>query len=169
MGFMVKRVPPRLYPLLDPLTLAFDKMVNGDLSPWGLHPPSEGLLSAMATRHHGLTVDRGFVAAVKDGDIEIVPAVTGFSADQVLLQGREPIMPEVVICATGQRPVLDALVGDLGVLTGDGLPAAHGKKTHAGAPGLHFIGFRLPPGQLPDMSRDAKAIARCIRGSRDRA
>jgi hypothetical protein len=30
---------------------------------------------------------------------------------------------------------------------------------------MHFIGYRLPPGQLPDMSRDAQGIARRIKAT----
>jgi putative flavoprotein involved in K+ transport len=168
MGYMVKRLPPAVYPLLDPLTLLFDRAVNGDLSAHGLQRPPQGLLSAMASRAHGITVDRGFLAAVKAGDIEIVPAVEALDGPDVVLVDGRRIQPGVVIAATGQRPVLEPLVGELGVLSDAGHPLVHGARTLAGAPGLHFIGYRLPPGQLPDMARDARAIARRLRRQADR-
>jgi len=169
MGYLVKRLPTWSYPLLDPLTLIFDKAINGDLSAWGLQPPPEGLLSAMANRHHGITVDRGFVRAVKAAEITIVPAVVAFDGSEVLLADDSRVSPDVVISAIGQRPGLEPLLSDLGILTPDGLPIVHGASDATCAPGLHFIGYRLPPGQLPDMARDAKAVARRIRRAMDRA
>jgi putative flavoprotein involved in K+ transport len=169
MGYLVKRLPRRIYPLLDPLTLLFDRLVNGDLSAHGLQRPPEGLLSAMASRTHGLTVDRGFVAAVKAGEIEVVAAVDALDGDAVVLADGTRIQPDAVIAATGQRPALEPLAGDLGVLDAAGLPLAHGARCVPGAAGLHFIGYRLPPGQLPDLSRDARAIARRTRRALARA
>jgi putative flavoprotein involved in K+ transport len=162
LGYLVKRLPPRIYPLLDPGSLVFHKVLYGDLSSYGLGAPPEGMLTAMSTRNHGVTVDRGLVAAVKSGEIEIVPAVEGLEGGDVLLAGGGRLRPDAVIAATGQAPGLQGLVGHLGVLGRDGRPLVHGGRTARRAPDMYFLGYRLPPGQLPDMARDARAIARKI-------
>jgi putative flavoprotein involved in K+ transport len=80
----------------------------------------------------------------------------------VLLADRTRITPDAVIAATGQRPSLEPLVGDLAVLGPDGRPVVHGAECARRAPNMYFIGYRLIPGQLPDMTRDACKIARHI-------
>lgn len=162
LSYMVKRMPPSVVPLLDPATLVFHKVLYGDLSSYGLEVPPEPLLTAMTRRNHGVTTDRGFVAAVKRGELEILPAVEGFDGADVLLAGGERVQPDVVIAATGQRPALEKLIGHLGVLGEDGRPLSHGGRTLPSAPDVYFIGYRLPPGQMPDMARDARAIARRV-------
>ena len=62
-----------------------------------------------------------------------------------------------MIAATGYRHGLEELVGHLGVLDTSGAPVARGAETSLRAPGLHFIGFKLP--HLYEIARDARAIA----------
>jgi hypothetical protein len=65
-----------------------------------------------------------------------------------------------VILCTGQRTNLASTVGHLGVLGRHDWPLAHGADTVGGAPDLHFVGFRVPAGQLVDMGIDARSVAR---------
>lgn len=147
--------------LLDPVSLWLHRMLWGDLSRYGLPRPTEGLATSLASRGHGLTIDRGLIAAVRQGRIEVVPAVRRFHEASVELIDGTRVDPDAVIAATGQRPGLEGLVGHLpGVLSPLGLPSKHGAKALPHAPDLHFLGFRIPPGQLPDLSIDARAIAR---------
>ncbi|GAB3906930.1 hypothetical protein GCM10027612_79060 [Microbispora bryophytorum subsp. camponoti] len=140
----------------------------GDLTPYGLAPPTEGTLAGTARIGHAYgAIDRGLIPAVREGSIEIVPGVAGFDRKAVMLEGGAGIKPDVVIAATGQRPGIDGLVGHLGVLERPGgRPVVHGGRCAPHAPGLYFQGFRLPPGQLPDMALDAHAIAQAISGTR---
>jgi putative flavoprotein involved in K+ transport len=148
--------------LADALTLAVHRLTWGDLSAYGIQSPTEGLATAMAKRTHAGTIDAGLVSAARKGAIEVVPAVEGFDGPDVILRDRR-IRPDCVIAATGQRPALGPLVGHLGVLGEDGRPVVHGGECAESAPGLYFIGYRIPPGQLPDMRFDARAIARAVR------
>ncbi|HEX3785863.1 MAG TPA: NAD(P)/FAD-dependent oxidoreductase [Pseudonocardiaceae bacterium] len=144
------------------------RLIWGDLTRYGLPKPTEGALTGAARSGHTYgTIDRGLVAAVREGSIEVVRGVTGFDKKAVLLEGGTSVKPDVVIAATGQRPGMEGLLGHLGVLaqTG-GRPIAHGGQTAPGAPGLYFTGYRLPSGQLPDMATDAWAIARAVSGKR---
>jgi putative flavoprotein involved in K+ transport len=71
------------------------------------------------------------------------------------------------VAATGYRPGLEPILGPLGVLDDRGNPRCHGAEEAPEAPGLHVIGFSNPPtGNLREMARDARRIARRIRLAR---
>ena len=152
------RRPPRV--LADRMSIAIHKLIWGDLSHFGLPAPTEGMVSSLERRGHGSTVDRGLVGAIRSGRVTVLPAVTGMRGEQVLLANGTSVCPSTVIAATGQRTNLARLLGDLDVLNGDGRPRTHGGDRTPGAPGMYFLGYRLPAGQLLDMRFDAPAIAR---------
>jgi cation diffusion facilitator CzcD-associated flavoprotein CzcO len=147
---------------VDPASLLTHRLVFGDLSDIGLSSPRSGMATAQKQRGHGGTIDRGLVSAARAGAISIVPAVDGFDGPDVLLADGSRLAADVVIAATGQRTSLEPLVGHLGVLGPDTRPVVHGGRTAPGAPGLFFIGYRIPPGQLGDMRPDSRAIARRV-------
>jgi cation diffusion facilitator CzcD-associated flavoprotein CzcO len=119
--------------LLQPLPLALadrlgwmaQRLVFGDLRPYGLTRPPLGIKSTVVKRGMGPAIDDGFIEGVKRGRIEIVAAVKGFDREAVVLADSSRIEPDVVIAATGYRPGLDPLVGHLGVLDADGHPRVH--------------------------------------------
>jgi pyruvate/2-oxoglutarate dehydrogenase complex dihydrolipoamide dehydrogenase (E3) component len=153
--------------LVNQVSLLMHRMTWGDLTPYGLKPPTEGTLAGAARGGHTYgSIDRGLIPAVKEGTIEVVPGVTGFTKKTVTLEGGSSIKPEVVIAATGQRPGIESIVGHLGVLAKPGgRPIVHGGVTSPRAPGLYFQGFRVPSGQIPDMAVDARAIASAVSGA----
>ena len=70
------------------------------------------------------------------------------------------LTPDAVIAATGYSSGLGPLVGDLGVLTGRGLPVVHGAHEAPGSPGLWFTGFTNPiSGMLRELRIDAERIS----------
>ncbi|MGH3758458.1 flavin-containing monooxygenase [Actinophytocola sp.] len=152
--------------LVNRASLLMHRLQWGDLSEYGIAMPVEGTMAGTARIGHAYgAIDRGLIPAVREGAIEVVRGVTGFDRKSVLLEGDVSIKPEVVIAATGQRPDMEGLLGHLGVLNErGGRPKMFGADTLPHAPGLYFQGYRLPPGQLPDMSVDAWAIARGISG-----
>jgi putative flavoprotein involved in K+ transport len=153
------RRPPRA--LTDWVSISIHKAIWGDLSHYGLPAPTEGIVSSLENRGHGSTVDRGLVAAIREGRISIVPAVSSLQrGDGVVFANGASIKAPVIVAATGQRTNLRGLLGDFDVLNEDGRPLIHGDATAPQAPGLHFLGYRLPAGQLIDMRIDAPAIAR---------
>ncbi|MCM6777127.1 NAD(P)/FAD-dependent oxidoreductase [Nocardia sp. CDC159] len=154
-------------PLVDRASLLLHRLQWGDLTALGFAPPRHGIATALArTGHTAGTIDRGLVSAVSGGAIGIVSAVTAFARDMVVLADGTTIRPDAVIAATGQRPDLVGLVGHLGVLAEvGGRPLTHGGRPLGHAPGLYFLGYRVPSGQLPDLARDARAIARDVTGS----
>ena len=109
-------------------------------------------------------VDSGFVAAVKQGAIRVVPAVESFTATEVVLADGSRVRPDVVISATGYATGLRPLVGHLGVLDEDDEP-----KGRQPTPGLFFAGFTygliaLLPHVGPDARWIARAAATAVRG-----
>jgi putative flavoprotein involved in K+ transport len=105
-------------------------------------------------------LDHGFAAAVKAGEIPIVPAVEALAADGARLHGGAHAHADAIVAATGYRPALRGLVGHLGVLDDAGLPLRHGGDAHPDVPGLHFTGFRNPiTGALRELRFEAAAIA----------
>lgn len=137
------------------------KMDLGDLSEFGLPVPGEGLFARF--RREGKVpaiVDKEVIEAIRDGRIEIVPAVADLDSSGVQLADGARIEPDAVICATGFRPGLEPLVGHLDVLDAHGLPRSQGGE--AASPGLRFLGFTTRPGVIGYAAKQAKQAARAI-------
>jgi putative flavoprotein involved in K+ transport len=136
------------------------RLFVGDLAELGLPKPSDGVFRRHRRRSQLPILDHGFVAAVRDGRIPIVPAVEALGPDGVQVEGGDTLPVDAVIAATGYRPALEGLVGHLGVLGRDGLPRRHGGQVDPEVPGLHFAGFRNPiSGALRGIGGDAQDIA----------
>jgi len=136
----------------------------GDLRPYGMGRAPLGVATELRRRGLGPVLDRGFVAALKGGGIEIIAAVRELDGNRVILEGGAAIEPEVLIAATGYCPGLEPLVGHLEVLDERSRPLVRdGSREIATAPGLAFNGYWLPlPGQLPAMRRSSRRIAQRI-------
>ena len=133
----------------------------GDLSPYGLPVPEEGLMTRF--RRDGTVpsiVDKEVIEAVKEGTVEVVGAVESLDSAGVILAGGSRVEPDAIICATGFRRALEPLVGHLGVLDDRGWPAVAAPKP--AAPGLRFVGYTSRPGALGFISRQAKRSAKAI-------
>jgi putative flavoprotein involved in K+ transport len=134
------------------------------LAEYGLPRSPEGVATTMARRQQAAAYDSGFVGAVRDRRIEIVPAVVAFDGADVVLADDTRIQPDAVIAATGYRRGLESLVGHLGVLDDEGRPLVGGGRTHHSAPNLYFNGFRANlTGMLRLMRYDARSIARAVK------
>jgi putative flavoprotein involved in K+ transport len=156
---VVKRHPARLFRLADRISLAVHHRFYPDADRYLGRPPA-GMMAALSERGRGPTLDTGLLAAVRRGAATVVPAVEALEGDDVVLADGGRIRPDAVILCTGQRTNLASMVGHLGVLGHHDWPLVHGADTVTGAPGLHFVGFRVPAGQLVDMGVDARAVAR---------
>ena len=132
-GIALGKLPPRLG---GRITSTLRRLTIPDLSHRGLPRPTETLGAQFARTGTIPILDVGFVAAVRDGRIEVVRAVEGFDGEDVLLAGGTRIRPEVVIAATGFRPGIEPLVGHLDALDEQGLPRSDEPR-----PGLHLFGY----------------------------
>ena len=132
-GIALGKLPPELG---GRITSFLRRVTIPDLSAQGLPRPTETLGAQFARTGTIPILDVGFVAAVRDGRIEIVKALEGFDGRDVVLADGARIQPEVVIAATGFRPGIEPLVGHLGVLDEQGFPRADEPE-----PGLHLFGY----------------------------
>jgi putative flavoprotein involved in K+ transport len=149
--------------VVDRVGFLMQRLSWGNLEPYGMPRAPHGVATELRVRGLGATLDRGFVAALKGGRLELVAAVESFDGPYVVLTGGERIRPGAVIAATGYRHGLEPLAGHLGVLLPSGKPAVRTGRAHPDAPGLYFNGFWLPlSGQLPAMRRTSARIARSI-------
>ncbi|CAL9466698.1 putative oxidoreductase CzcO [Streptomyces sp. enrichment culture] len=158
-GILVRRLP---VPLVDRISRLQARVAVPDLSEHGLPRPQTGLYSRVLEGAIPVQ-DVGLIDAVRKGSVEVVAAVKGFEAGEVLLADGERIAPDAVVAATGYERGLEGLVGGLGVLDERGGPVVRGARTPAGAPDLYFTGFTNPiSGNLREMALDAQRIARAI-------
>ncbi len=126
---------------LDPAFAIMQRLFLGDLHRFGLRRHSLG--GGTRLLDHGVTfaLDDGFVAALKAGRFEAVEQTAGFTPTSVELTDGRQLHPDVVICATGYRPGLGDLFGELGVLNDKGYPRHPMGEADAMNPGLWFTGF----------------------------
>jgi putative flavoprotein involved in K+ transport len=157
-GILVSRLPAAL---VDPVARLQRRLTIGDLTPYGIPAPDDGLLSRVRRVGEVPLQDVGFIGAVRSGKVTPVAAVTGFDGDKVLLADGSAIGAQAVIAATGYRRGLEKLVGHLGVLDVSGLPKVHGGPP--AAPGLFFLGYTVSlRGMLRDIAADARRVAPAV-------
>jgi len=157
-GIALNRAPRRA---ADEVSWLTQRVTVGKLDQYGLPRSPEGVATTLFQRQRTPAYDSGFVADVKSGRVEIVPAVVGFDGDDVILAGHSRIQPEAVIAATGYLRGLSELVGHLGILDDTGRPVVSRGRQHPSAPGLFFNGYEADlSGQLRLMRFGARAIAK---------
>lgn len=138
------------------------RMDLGDMTEYGLAAPERGVFSDVRMRGKvPAIVDAEVIEAIKEGRIEVVSAVESLDSSGVELADGRRVEPEAVICATGYRRELEAMLGHLGVLGERGMPKAIGPRP--AAEGLRFIGYLPRPGGLGYMGTEARRAARAIR------
>jgi cation diffusion facilitator CzcD-associated flavoprotein CzcO len=146
---------------VDRLLLFMQRRVIGDLSGYGLAAPTEGPIAGLRRRGAGTAiVDREVVDAIRDGAIDVVPAVERLGASGASLVDGRRVDVDAIIAATGYTTGLADLVGHLGVLDHQGMPV-DGEGAEV-APGLRFVGFVYRPGLTGYVGRAARRVAREI-------
>jgi putative flavoprotein involved in K+ transport len=140
------------------------RLTVGDLAELGLPIPADGIVSRFEQGRVPAIDAGGFLAAVREGRIEVVAGLERFNERDVLLADGTALQPGLVVAATGYRPSLEPLVGHLDLLDRDGNPLVHGAETHPSAPNLYFAGFTdSRGGQLRELRLEAKRIAHSAR------
>jgi putative flavoprotein involved in K+ transport len=153
----------------DALGFATQRLIYGDLSPYGIPRSPDGFQTKFRRQLVGPAVDDGFIAALKAGRTRIVALVERLETRDVVLVDGTRLQPDAVICATGYARGLEPIAGHLGVLRPDGLPTHfNAAPEHPDTPRLYFAGFYAgPAGQVRIMPTHARRIARAA--ARDRA
>jgi putative flavoprotein involved in K+ transport len=139
LGIATPHLPVRV---VDTIAAAIRKVAIPDLEPYGLPAPVRPYTEFL--RRPAIPIlDVGIVEAVRTGRVRVVAALEGFSAGAAVLADASREEVDVVVAATGFRPGLEPLVGQLGILDGRGEPVVHGAEEDPRAPGLHFVGYRV--------------------------
>jgi cation diffusion facilitator CzcD-associated flavoprotein CzcO len=162
LGVFIARRVVKLMPTAraDRLMSTVRRKKLGDLSPFGLPEPEEGVVSRL--KRLGVApaiIDREVIDAVRDGRIEIVAGVESLDESGVSLADGTRIEPDAVVAATGYRRGLEAMVGHLGVLGEHGAPVT---TVSEAVPGLRFVGYVHEPGVIGIVGKEAKRVAREI-------
>ena len=149
------RIPTRL---ADPLARSVRRWTIGDLAPWGLTEPREGLLTHMhRTGRTPTLVDGMVIEAIRTRRFEIVPDISAVTSVGVRLADGTALRPDAIIAATGFGTGLEPIVGHLGVLDARGRPLAFGGP--AVAPGLRFTGY-VP--NIRNLDQEARSVAKQV-------
>lgn len=149
--------------LVDPVNRLLQRAVLGDLTPYGMPPPTAGVVAQARATGVTPTIDVGLVESLRAGRVLPVAALERFDGGEVVLADGTRIAPDAVIAATGYTTGLVPVAGHLGVLDGRGNPLVTGPRTLPIAPGLRFIGLSNPlKGQLLQIKLHARASARAI-------
>lgn len=170
LGYPIHRTA-RLFNLMSEKMLnlairSLQKLTYGDLSSHGLHSHPIGAGTRMLTDGITPAMDDGFVKAIRQGRIDVVPETLGFDGDSVKLSDGLVVHPDVVICATGYRSGLESILGNLGVLDANGHPLYPMGEPDPHNPGLWFTGFRpIFTGFFDAAGIAAKRIASAVYGS----
>jgi putative flavoprotein involved in K+ transport len=166
-GIILRRCPERV---LNLVTGAMRRLTVPDLDSYGLPAPSGDGFTQYLRSEVVPVLDHGFVAAVRAGDIAVVPEIAEIVGPEVRLTDGRTLRPDAIVAATGFRPALESLVGHLGVLDQRGRPRADGLRTPSEAPDLFFVGLHVVlSGVLREVGQEARAVGRILADERDRS
>jgi cation diffusion facilitator CzcD-associated flavoprotein CzcO len=141
--------------IADPVARLVRRLTVGDLTPWGLTEPEEGLFTWIARTGRAPTImNRPVLKAIKARRFEIVAGVASVTAGEVLLDDGTRLRPDAIIAATGFSTGLEPVVGHLDVLNADGMPRVSGGP--AVVAGLRFTGF-VP--NIRNLDAEARSVA----------
>jgi putative flavoprotein involved in K+ transport len=146
--------------VVDRIGATLRRVAFPDLTQLGL-PAPEKPYSEFLRRRVIPIVDVGLMAAVRDGQVRIVPALERFEDGRPVLAGGRALEVDAIVAATGFRTGLEPLVGHLGVLDDAGVPLVHGAEEHPDAPSLHFVGYLVTlGGTIRLVGKQAQRLAR---------
>ena len=134
----LRRLPLRWQ---DGTARAVQRLAFGDLGPFGYPRPALGPFTRQVTDGVTIAVDDGFARALKAGRVIMKPGIDRFDGPLVRFTDGTSCAPDVVICATGYRPGIDALAGHLVTLDRRGMPPYIGAASSPEHPGLWFFGL----------------------------
>jgi cation diffusion facilitator CzcD-associated flavoprotein CzcO len=160
-AILYRRLPARFVDLINAPVL---RLAVGDIEKLGLRRAAKGPRQMVEEDGRVPLIDIGTLAKIRDGSIGIRGGIDRLTVDSVVFTGAEAEKFDAIILATGFRPDLRRLIGDVdGVFDPHGMPLVTGQATRA--PGLYFCGqITSPTGQLREIGLEAKRIAASVRG-----
>lgn len=140
-----------------------ERVLYGDLRKYNV-PRSPGAgIAQLKEDGTAISVDDGFVRALKAGRVSALPAISAFDGPNVTMTDGQTITPDVVIAATGYRAGLNEILADLDVFDQRGFPLLDRALVTKRAPGLHFVGYDPRPyGTFRSSSDTSRLVAKDI-------
>jgi len=137
------------------------RLAFGDLTRYGLARPALGPLSAVRLRRRIPLIDVGTIAAIKRGQIGVMPGVARFTETGAIFNDGNAADFDAAILATGFKAALEEFVAVPGALADDGAPRDwRATGPHAR---LFFVGYDIvPTGHLREIGIRAEAVAAAI-------
>jgi len=159
LSLLLRYLPPRM---ADRVSAPLVRAVMGDLGGLGLRPKPYGPIEQIVREGKAPVLDIGVVRLIREGRVRIFPGV-------------EKLNETGAAFVDGRRADFDAIVAAIGyewscrdIVAVDGrrfedLRVSVDRQQFFGEDGLYFCGFWVSPtGQIREISRDAKRIARDI-------
>jgi indole-3-pyruvate monooxygenase len=146
----------------DAMALSGSKLTYGDLSRWGIVRPKPGPMTQITVDGRIPLIDIGTIAAIKKGQIKVVPGIERFTSTGVKCVDGNAHGLDAVVLATGFRTGLQKLLPSLPALLDEkGLPKS--PLATADVPRLYFVGFEnVPTGFLREIGRRALDVGAAI-------
>ncbi|KMT05820.1 hypothetical protein BVRB_7g165940 [Beta vulgaris subsp. vulgaris] len=137
--YLLKHLP--LY-FVDNLMVMLSKLVYGDVTKYGLTRPHEGPFYLKVAFGKYPVIDVGTYSKIKTGEIQVLPAITSITGNDVLFHDGKSYAFDAIIFATGfQRSTSQWLQGDEYLLNEDGLPKPDFPNHWKGKNGLYCVGL----------------------------
>jgi cation diffusion facilitator CzcD-associated flavoprotein CzcO len=159
-SILYRPLPARL---VDAINAPILRLALGSMEKLGLRRANKG--PAQMVREDGRVplIDVGTLARIRDGSIKLRGGLDRFTDGGVVFDDGSKEDFDGVILATGFRPDLRSLLGDVsGVLDEKGMPIVTGRETAEA--GLYFCGqITSATGQLREIGIEARRIAKLAR------
>lgn len=155
-------LPPRVADRLNALTI---RVAIGDIARLGLRRRDDGPIEEIVNAQRIPVVDIGTIRAIRDGRIQLRPAIDSFSERATrFADGRSESFDAVVLATGYQTGLRDLFDEDVSALDESGRPRMDAREA---ARGLHFCGFHLvPAGLIREIGIEALRIGACIASER---
>ncbi len=159
-GQLMSKLPTAV---ADVLAAPLIKLTIGDLTKYGLKKLPYGPNTQIARYGRIPLLDIGTVSLIKQGLLQVKPAIKQFTQESVQFVDGQSQSYEAVVLATGYQPNLDVFASGIGAaLDVEGRPMGSGQESALN--GLYFCGFYVSPtGMLREIGIEAKKIARSIK------
>ena len=155
-AILYRPLPARLVDFINAPIL---RLALGSIEKLGLRRAAKGPRQMVEEDGRVPLIDIGTLDKIRDGSIQIRRDIDRLTADGVVFADATQERFDAIILATGFRPDLRQLVGDVdGVFDPHGMPLVTGRATNAA--GLYFCGqITSPTGQLREIGLEARRIA----------
>lgn len=152
-------LPPRL---ADILIAPLMRWLVGDIADLGLRKLSYGPLEELRRNMNPPVLDIGTIGHIRKGRIRIFDDIDRISGNTIHFKDRRCEQFDAIVAGIGYYRVYDQLLSvDDRRFSDLGVPVS--KQKYFGKDGLYFCGYWISPtGQIREISRDARAIARHI-------